>query len=82
MQPEVQVYLHILMIVGVIMSTPLIFKLFVLLGKVLVMTFWPVSTVSLEVVEEDGSVIIKKIKLSNTDDLIKNLLKAKQKGKA
>lgn len=79
MQPEVLMYLHILMIVGVLMSTPLIFKVFKLLGKLIVVKFWPVTSIELEIVEENGLVNTKTIKLSNTDELVTALLQHQKK---
>lgn len=78
MQIEVQMYLHILMIVGVIMSTPYIFKVFALFGKIIALKLYPTTVVELEFEDLDGFPQTKRIKLADTDELVKTLLRAKE----
>ncbi|END5526343.1 hypothetical protein ABMC86_001983 [Vibrio vulnificus] len=75
---EVQMYLHIMMVVGVFMLTPYIFRVFALFGKYLGMKFNPTTTVELEYTDADGHVRSKIVKLDDDDELVQALLNLKE----
>lgn len=77
MQIEVQMYLHILIVVGVFMLTPYIFRVSALFGKYLSMKFYPITTVELEYEGEDGLRHKKIVKLDDDDELVQALLHLK-----
>lgn len=77
MQVEVQMYLHILVILGVIMSTPYIFKIFALLGKLIGMKMFPTTTLSLEYEDNTGKRHTKVVKMADTERLVDILVHSK-----
>ncbi|MFM2590057.1 hypothetical protein [Vibrio sp. TBV020] len=79
MQIEVQMYLHIIVVVGVILSTPYIFRVFALLGKYIGMKLYPTTTVELEYKGADGLLQTKIVKLDDDDELVQALIKLKEK---
>lgn len=78
MQIEVQMYLHIMMIVGVFMLTPFIFRVFALLGKFISIKLNPTTMVELEYEGEDGLVRKKIVRLDDHDELVQALLSLKE----
>lgn len=78
MSIEVQMYLHIIFIVGVVFSSPLIYRVFSLLGMLIVNKVYPVTTIKLEIEGIDGAVETKIVQLSDTDDLVQAILRAKE----
>ncbi|EMC2457171.1 hypothetical protein VB891_002297 [Vibrio cholerae] len=74
MKPEVEVYLHILMVVGICISAPFLFRVFFAFGKYLVGVFYQKTTVNLRVTNSDGNTYYKTIKLSDDEELVKAML--------
>lgn len=70
-------YSVILITIGVIMSLPWLARVSRLAGRMLVFYFYPVTTITLEVEDEKGHVSVQKVKLSNSSELAKAILKAR-----
>ncbi|CAH7438018.1 hypothetical protein VCHA42O253_20274 [Vibrio chagasii] len=77
MQAEVQMYLHILVVLGVIMSTPYIFKVFALLGKLVGMKMFPTTRLSLEYEDINGKHHTKVVQIADTEQLVDILVHSK-----
>ncbi|WP_167853038.1 MULTISPECIES: hypothetical protein [Vibrio] len=48
------------------------------LGRILVSHFYPITTIILETEDEKGNITRKKVKLSNSSELAKEILKARR----
>ncbi|ODS10946.1 hypothetical protein [Vibrio scophthalmi] len=59
------------------MSLPWLARVSRLAGRMLVFYFYPVTTITLEVEDEKGHVSVQKVKLSNSSELAKAILKAR-----
>ena len=60
------------------MSLPWVFNAFRLLGRLLASYIWPITQITLEVEQEDGSIETKVVKLSNTHELVKSINRARK----
>ncbi|WP_050924491.1 hypothetical protein [Vibrio harveyi] len=64
--------------ISIVAALPWFYSIFKLLGRALVYIFYPVTTIVIEIEDDDGSVHSREIKVSNTDDLARAILKAKK----
>ncbi|PTP90109.1 hypothetical protein CWO03_05100 [Vibrio splendidus] len=71
-------YTVILITIGVVMSLPWLAQMSRQLGRILVSHFYPITTIILETEDEKGNITRKKVKLSNSSELAKEILKARR----
>ncbi|CAH7184096.1 conserved hypothetical protein [Vibrio chagasii] len=64
--------------ISIVAALPWVFSTFKLFGRALAYHLHPVTTITLEVEEDDGSIETKTIKIANASELAQNLLKAKR----
>lgn len=60
------------------MALPMLFRICKALGRLMVLYFYPITTITLEFENEDGSITQNTVKVSNSSELAKSLLKAKK----
>lgn len=80
MTPElVEISLHILKVLALLMSAPLVFSVFYKVFRLILNAIDPVKIIEIESTDIDGNKSIQVIKLDNTDELVQALLKARAK---
>ncbi len=78
MQQElIEISLHILKVLALFMSAPLVFSIFYKLTRLVLNVIDPVKIIEIQTVADDGSVSTDVIKLDNTDELVQALLNAR-----
>jgi hypothetical protein len=73
---EIDAYMQLLFMAGVILSLPFVWHVFSALGKLFIINFFPPKYINIEIQDEQGKKHIRKVVIANNQELIDALSQA------
>lgn len=73
---EIEAYTQLGLIIGSLMVLPLIYRIFYVLSQQFILRFFPAKYIELEIKDEAGKIIFKKVEIAKHKELIDALSKS------
>lgn len=71
---EYEAYIQLIMMLGLVISMPFFYRVCFLIGKILILKFFPPKYLTIEVKRLDGSIELTKVNISDNEALVNALI--------